>query len=268
MIVSFWVILLLLCIGFFFGFAFGGFLYSRSVETISQNHVDAVKHITKSYDERARRSREANKSVLSYVTGVNLGVSDSDENTNEDDAQERIAPEAKKSNIGELILVAGEDYVPSRGDVDDEGTAATVSFESATQDGTSQGESGGASSRKWVPLGASVDEIDQEIIPDSFTNTNEQVSENEDSDVEPVEDSNNMGVYDSTETKQQKTEFATDTNESSGLVNTNESSLQKESDNEFSIGTINVENLIGGGSFKSDFQDSTSVTGGSTIYRF
>lgn len=266
MIVSFWVILLLLCIGFFFGFAFGGFLYSRSVETISQNHVDAVKHITKSYDERARRSREANKSVLSYVTGGNLGVSDSDENTNEDDAQERIAPEAKKSNIGELILVAGEDYVPSRGDVDDEGTAATVSFESATQGNARQ--SGGASSRKWVPLATSVDEVDQEIVPDSFTHTSEQVFGNEDSDAEPVKDSSNVGVYDSTETEQSETEFVTSMDESNGLVDADdESSLQKESDNDFSIGTINVENLIGGGSFKSDFQDPTSVTGGSTIFR-
>lgn len=266
MIVSFWVILLLLCIGFFFGFAFGGFLYSRSVETISQHHVNAVKHITKSYDERARRSREANKSVLNYVTGGNLEVSDPDENTNEDDAQERVAPAAKKSNIGDLILVAGEDYVPSRGDVDDEGTASTVSFESTAQDNASQ--SGGASSRKWVPLATSVDEVDQEIVPDSFTNTSEQVFKNEDSDVEPAKNSNNVGVYDSTETEQQETGFSVDAVESSGLVNTEESSIQKESDNEFSIGTINVENLIGGGSFKSDFQDPTSITGGSTIFRF
>lgn len=242
-------------------------MYSRSVETISQHHVDAVKHITKSYDERARRSREANNSVLNYVTGGNLGVSNSDENTTEDDTQEKAVPEEKKSSVGDLILVAGEDYVPSRAGDNDEETASTVSFESATQGNTRQNESEGASSRKWVPSAASVDEVDQEIVPDSFINLSEQVFENEDSDVEPVNDSNNVGVYDSTEMEQPETEFVISTDESSGSVNTDESSLQKESDNDFSIGTINVENLIGGGSFKSDFQDPTSVTGGSTIYR-
>ena len=76
---SFWIILLLILIGFFVGFAFGGFLFSKSIEDISQKHVDTVKHITRSYDERARRSREANKSVLNYVTGGALGVGTSED---------------------------------------------------------------------------------------------------------------------------------------------------------------------------------------------
>lgn len=71
--------MLLILIGFFVGFAFGGFLFSKSIESVSQKHVDTVKHITRSYDERARRSREANKSVLNYVTGGALGVGTSED---------------------------------------------------------------------------------------------------------------------------------------------------------------------------------------------
>lgn len=114
---SFWVILLLIVVGFLFGFAFGGFLYSKSVETVSDDHVEAVKHVTRSYDERARQVREANNSVLSYVTGGEFGS----------ESLEKGSVEG--SGLGQLVLVSGVDYVPSRGEVDDEGVVSTVSFE-------------------------------------------------------------------------------------------------------------------------------------------
>lgn len=114
---SFWVILLLIVVGFLFGFAFGGFLYSKSVEAVSDDHVEAVKHVTSSYDERARQVREANNSVLSYVTGGEFGS----------ESLEKGSVEG--SGLGQLVLVSGVDYVPSRGEVDDEGVVSTVSFE-------------------------------------------------------------------------------------------------------------------------------------------
>ena len=263
---SFWIILFLLSVGFLLGFAFGGFLYSKSVETMSRNHVEVVRKITDSQDERARRLREANNSVLAFVTGGAFEPDKSDSVSVPAGSRQGQSDggSQKVSKIGDMILVSGEDYVPSRGDVDDdEGVASTVSFEAAGQADARQGEN--VSSKKWAP---SIGEVDQEIVPDSFTNPGEQVFENEDSNVGVAEDSYDVGVYDSTEKEQPETEFVTDTDESNGLVDTDdESSFRKESDNDFSIGTIDVENLIGGGSFKSDFQNSTSATGGSTIYR-
>lgn len=113
---SFWIILLLILVGFFVGFAFGGLLFSKSIESVSQKHTDAVKHITRSYDERARRSREANKSVLNYMTGGALGVGvsegaddsveevlDADEDFNVEDSAEEVGDESIDGSRDEAI---------------------------------------------------------------------------------------------------------------------------------------------------------------------
>ena len=105
---SFWIILLLILIGFFVGFAFGGFLFSRSIEDVSQKHADAVKHITRSYDERARRSREANKSVLNYVTGGTLGAGTSED---VDDSVEETLGAGEDFSTGEFAEEVGDEVV-------------------------------------------------------------------------------------------------------------------------------------------------------------
>lgn len=167
---SFWVILLLIVIGFLFGFAFGGFLYSKSVEAVSDDHVEAVKHVTRSYDERARQVREANNSVLSYVTGGEFEPGGMLEKGS-----------AERAGLGQLVLVSGVDYVPSRGEVDDEGVVSTVSFkgvrelESAPQEDEDvvshdtgvvldqvaprEDESVGVS-RRWVPKESVVEPVE------------------------------------------------------------------------------------------------------------
>ena len=181
---SFWIILLLLIVGFLVGFAFGGFLYSRSVESVSRDHVDAVRRVTSSFDERARRSREANNSVLSYVTGGEFGksseVSESGglETALEDSglSVEEAYAEALQhemgddgleyrektvannidgrvdhgSDIGSMILVSGVDYVPECGeDFDEEGVVNTTQFTVTDEPGHEDIQSTGSS--KWVP---------------------------------------------------------------------------------------------------------------------
>lgn len=166
---SFWVILLLIVVGFLFGFAFGGFLYSKSVEAVSDDHVEAVKHVTSSYDERARQVREANNSVLRYVTGGEFGSESLEKGS------------AERAGLGQLVLVSGVDYVPSRGEVDDEGVVSTVSFEgvreleSAPYDGegaasrdsgidldqtASEEDEGVGVSRRWVPKESVVEPVE------------------------------------------------------------------------------------------------------------
>ena len=100
--------MLLILIGFFVGFAFGGFLFSRSIEDVSQKHADAVKHITRSYDERARRSREANKSVLNYVTGGTLGAGTSED---VDDSVEETLGAGEDFSTGEFAEEVGDEVV-------------------------------------------------------------------------------------------------------------------------------------------------------------
>lgn len=181
---SFWVILLLLIVGFLVGFAFGGVLYSRSVESVSQDHVDAVRRVTSSFDERARRSREANNSVLSYVTGGAFGKSsevaesgssetapedtglsveevyaealqheEGDELSERKETAEAVSvreDDGRESDIGSMILVSGVDYVPDRGEnFDGEGIADTTQFTAAGERGVEDVQ--GLGSTRWVP---------------------------------------------------------------------------------------------------------------------
>ena len=180
---SFWVILLLLIVGFLVGFAFGGVLYSRSVESVSQDHVDAVRRVTSSFDERARRSREANNSVLSYVTGGAFGKSsevaesgssetapedtglsveeayaealqheEGDELSERGENDEAVSvreDDGRESDRGSMILVSGVDYVPDRGEnFDGEGIADTTQFMAADERGQVVQ---GLGSTRWVP---------------------------------------------------------------------------------------------------------------------
>lgn len=188
---SFWVILLLLIVGFLVGFAFGGFLYSRSVESVSRDHVDAVRRVTSSFDERARRSREANNSVLSYVTGGAFGKSsevaesgssetapkdtglsvdeayaealqheEADELSERGENDEAVSvreDDVRESDIGSMILVSGVDYIPDRGEnFDGEGIADTTQFTAADERGQVVQ---GLGSTRWVP-GREVEDTD------------------------------------------------------------------------------------------------------------
>ena len=199
--VSFWVILLLIIVGFLVGFAFGGFLYSRSVESVSQDHVDAVRRVTSSFDERARRSREASNSVLSYVTGGEFGKSseaagaDSLETVSEDSGsgvgesyaealqhemgddgmeyrEKTVANnidgrdgDTHESGISSRVLISSVDYVPERGeDFDEEGIADTTQF--TMTDGSGYEDIQAAGSSKWIP-GREAQKAGVEVVEDA-----------------------------------------------------------------------------------------------------